>query len=127
MVAEAEKDCFVLIWYVRNMCEMSGWFWICVGMTIAILTVLSGGLFGHPISADCSRKRETDESAAWRRPMKNHLKHHEKVFQIWTAWNPVVNGVACGHAICKNRLDGSAVHSVCVKARPSIVRLQSEM
>ena len=59
--------------------------------------------------------------------MKNELKHHEKVLQIRTAWNPVVNGVACWHEVCKNRPDGSAVHPVCVKARPSIVRRQSEL
>ena len=29
-VAQAAKDCRVLIWNVRNMCETSGWFWICV-------------------------------------------------------------------------------------------------
>ena len=33
----------------------------------------------------------------------------------------------CGYDICKNRLDGSAVYPICVKARPSIVRRQSEM
>ena len=52
-VAEAAKDCRVLMWNVRNMCETSGWFWICVGMVIAILTVLSGGLSANPISDDC--------------------------------------------------------------------------
>ena len=26
-------------------------------------------------SDDCSRQKETDENAAWRRPMKNELKH----------------------------------------------------
>ena len=126
-VAEAAKYCRVLIWNVRNMCETSGWFWICVGMVIAILTVLSGGLFANPISDDCCRQTETDEDAAWRRPLKNELKHHEKVFQIQTAWNLVGSGVACRHGVCKNRLDGSAVHPVCVKARPSIVRRQSEL
>ena len=34
----------------------------------------------NPISVDFSRQRETDENAAWRRPMKNELKRHEKVF-----------------------------------------------
>ena len=48
-VAEAAKDRRVAIWNVRNMCETSGWFWICVGMVIAMLTVLSGGLFANPI------------------------------------------------------------------------------
>ena len=58
-VAEAAKDCRVLIWNVRNMCETGGWFWICVGMVIVILTVLSGGPFANPISEDCSRRRPT--------------------------------------------------------------------
>ena len=49
-VAEAAKYCRVLIWNVRIMCETSGWFWICVGMVIVILTVLSGGPFANPIS-----------------------------------------------------------------------------
>ena len=62
-VAEAAKDCRVLIWNVRNMCETSGW--ICVGMVIVILTVLSGGPFANPISDDCSRQKKTDENAAW--------------------------------------------------------------
>ena len=48
-VAEAAKDCRVLIWNMRNMCETSGWFWMCVGMVIVILTVLSGGPFANPI------------------------------------------------------------------------------
>ena len=77
--SEAAKDCRVLIWNVRNMCETSGWFWICVGMVIVILTVLSGGPFANPISDDCSWQNKTDENAAWRRPMKNELEHHEKV------------------------------------------------
>ena len=83
-VAEAAKDCRMLIWNVRNMCETSGWFWICEGMVIAILTVLSGGPFANPISDDSSRQKETDENAAWRRPMKNELKHHERGVQIRT-------------------------------------------
>ena len=48
-VAEAAKDCRVLIWNARNMCETSGWFWICVGMVIVILMVLSGRPFANPI------------------------------------------------------------------------------
>ena len=80
-VAEAAKNSRVSIWNVRNMCETSGWFWICVGMVIAILKVLSGGPFANPISDDCSRQKETDENAAWRRPMKNELEYHEKVFR----------------------------------------------
>ena len=69
-VAETATDCRVLIWNVRNMCETSGWFWICVGMVIVILTVLSSGPFANPISEYCRRQRETDENAAWRRQMK---------------------------------------------------------
>ena len=68
-VAEAAKDSLVLIWDVRNMCETSGLFWICVGMVIAILMVLSGGLSSNPTSDDCSRQKETDRNAAWRRLM----------------------------------------------------------
>ena len=60
-VAEAAKDCRVLIWDVRNMCETSGWFWIGVGMVIVILTVLSGGLSANPISDDCSRQKDRRE------------------------------------------------------------------
>ena len=126
-VAEAAKDYRVLIWNVRNMCETSGWFWICMGMVIAILTVLSGGLFANPISDDCSRQKETDENAAWRRPMKNELKHHEGCSDPDSAWNPVANGVDCGLEVCKNRLDGSTVHPVCVITRPNIVRRQCEL
>ena len=48
-VAEAAKDCRVLIWNVRNMCETTGWSRICVGMVIVILTVLPGGPFANPI------------------------------------------------------------------------------
>ena len=60
-VAEAAKDCHVLFWNVRNMCETSGWFWICVGMVIVILTVLSGGPFANPIGqmTEVGRRRPT--------------------------------------------------------------------
>ena len=60
-VAEAAKDCRVLIWNVRNMCETSGWFWICEGMVIVILTVLSGGPFANPIGqmTEVGRRRPT--------------------------------------------------------------------
>ena len=64
---EAARDCRVSIWNVRNVCETNGWFWICVGMVIAILTVLSGVPSGISISDDCSQQQETDENAAWRR------------------------------------------------------------
>ena len=39
---EAARDCRVSIWNVKNTCKTNGWFWICAGMVIAILTVLSG-------------------------------------------------------------------------------------
>ena len=40
VVAEAARDCRVAIWTVSNTCETDGWFRICVGKVIAILTVL---------------------------------------------------------------------------------------
>ena len=89
--AEAAKDLRALVWDVRNICETSGWFWICVGMVIAVLTVLSGGPFTNPISDDYSRQKETDENAAWRRPMKNELKR--RCSDPDSAWNPVANDV----------------------------------
>ena len=60
-VAEEAKDCRVLIWNVKNMCETSCWFWICVGMVIVILTVLSGGPFANPFGqmTEVDRKRPT--------------------------------------------------------------------
>ena len=66
---EAARDGRVSIWNVRNVCETNGWFWICVGMVIVILTVLSGVPSGISISDDCSQQQETDENAAWRRQM----------------------------------------------------------
>ena len=47
-VAEAAKNCRVLIW---NDHEVSGWFWICMGIVIVFLMVLSG---------DCRRWKVTD-------------------------------------------------------------------
>ena len=44
----SKKDCCVPTWNVRNMCETSG-FWICVGMVIVILMVLSGRPFANLI------------------------------------------------------------------------------
>ena len=67
---DAARDCRVSIWNVGNVCETIGRFWICVGMVIAILTVLSGVPSGISISDVCSQQKETDENAAWRRPMK---------------------------------------------------------
>ena len=113
-VATAAKDCRVSIWNARNMCETNGWFWICVGMVIAILTVMSGGLtvcishFRRLQSAEGDRQECCVATSN-----KNEPKHHETVFQIQTAWNPVVNGVACGM--------GSA--SIVWTAAPSILSM----
>ena len=60
---EAARDCRVSIPNVRNVYETNGWFWICVGLVIAILTVLSGVPSGISISDDCSQQKETDENA----------------------------------------------------------------
>ena len=94
-VAEAARDCRVSICNVRNMCETSGWFRICVGMVIAILMVLSGGPSGISISDDCSQQKDTDKNAAWRRQMKR-ARTSCKIFKILTtAWNSVGTGVIC--------------------------------
>ena len=53
---------------MKNEHETSGWFWICEGMVIVILMVLSGGPSANPISDDWSQWKVTDENAAWRRP-----------------------------------------------------------
>ena len=59
-----QQETRVSIWNVRNMCETSGWFWICVGTVIVILMVLSGGPSGISISDDRSQLKETDKNAA---------------------------------------------------------------
>ena len=99
-VAEAAKDCRVLIWNVRNLCETSGWFWICVGMVIVILTVWSGGPFANPIGQMTEVDRRSS-SIMRRYPDQD------------SAWNLIANGVIFGHEV---------VHPVSVKARPSIER-----
>ena len=92
---EAARDCRVSIWNVRNVCETNGWFWICVGMVMAILTVLSGVPSGISISDDCSQQKETDENAAWRRQMER-ARTPCRIFKIrTTAWNPDGTGVTC--------------------------------
>ena len=58
-LAEAAKDCRVLIWNVRNRCETSGWFWTCVGMVTVILMVLSGRPSANPIGHEVGKKRPT--------------------------------------------------------------------
>ena len=92
---EAARDCRVSTWNVRNICESNGWFWICVGMVIAILTVLSGVPSGISISDDCSQQKETDENAAWRRQMKRARKSCRISKIRTTAWNPDGTGVIC--------------------------------
>ena len=62
LLAVAAKECPVPILIVSNMCETNGWFWFCVGM--AILTVLSSGLFVNPKTDDGGRLKDTDENAA---------------------------------------------------------------
>ena len=80
---EAARDCRVSTWNVRNICETNSWFWICVGMVIAILTVLSGV------------PSWTAENAAWRRQMKR-ARTPCRISKIrTTAWNPDGTGVIC--------------------------------
>ena len=92
---EAARDCRVSIWNVRNVCETNGWFPICVGMVIAILTVLSGVPSGISISDDCSQQKETDENAAWRRQEKRARTPCRISKTRTTAWNPDGTGVIC--------------------------------
>ena len=101
---EAARDCRVSIWNVRNMCETNDWFRICVGMVIAILTVLSGVPLGISIPDDCSQQKETDENAAWQRQMKRAPTPCRISKIRTTARNPDGIGVicmACGRKICK--------------------------
>ena len=92
---EAARDCRVSIWNVRNVCETNGWFWICVGMVIAILTVLSGVPSGISISDDCSQQKETHDNAAWRCQMKR-ARTSCRVSKIpISPWNPDGAGVLC--------------------------------
>ena len=92
---EAARDSRVSIWNVRNVYETNGWFWICVGMVIVIVTVLSGVPSGISISEDCSQQKETDENAAWQRQMKR-ARTPCRIFKIrTTAWNPDGTGVIC--------------------------------
>ena len=120
---QTARDCRVSIWNVRNVCERNGWFWICVGMVIVILTVLSGGPFANPIGqmTEVGRRRPT-------RMLRNYVqwKMSSSIMRRYpdpdSAWNLVANGVDCGHEVCKNRLDGSAVYPVCAKTRPDIER-----
>ena len=54
---ETARHSRVSTWNVRNVCETNGWFWICVGMVIVIMTVLSGVPSGISISDDCSQQK----------------------------------------------------------------------
>ena len=118
-VAEAAKDCRVLILNVRNLCETSDWFWICVGMVIVILMVLSGRPFVNPIGqmTEVGRRRPT-------RKLHNHFqrKMSSSIMRRYpdpdSAWNLIACGAELwnfGHEICKNHLDSRAVNPVCVK------------
>ena len=92
---EAARDSRVSIWNARNVCETNGWYWICVEMVIAILTVLSGVPSGISMSDDCSQQKETDENAAWRRQMKR-ARTPCRISKIrTTSWNPSGSGVIC--------------------------------
>ena len=82
-----QQETVVSICNVRNVCETTGWFPICVGMVIAILTALSGVPSGISIS--------TDKNAAWRRQMKR-ARTPCRVSKIPTAaWNLDGTGVIC--------------------------------
>ena len=82
-------------WNLRNICETNGWFRICVGMVIAIPTVLSGVPYGISISYDCSQQKETDENGACRRQMKR-ARTPCRISKIrTTAWNFDGTGVTC--------------------------------
>ena len=122
-VAEAAKDCRVQIWNVRNLCETSGWFWICVGMVIVILMVLSGRPFVNPIGqmTEVGRRRPTrmlHDYVQWKMSSSIMKRYPDPD----SAWNLIACDAElwnCGYEICNNRLDGSAVNPVCVKTRPS--------
>ena len=98
---EAARDSRVSIRNVRNVCETNGWFWICVGMVIAILTVLSGVPPGISISDDCSQQKVSDKNAAWRRQMKR-ARTPCRISKIrTTAWNPDGTGATCRRETCR--------------------------
>ena len=92
---EAARDSRVSIWYVRNVCETNGWFWICMGVVKVILTVLSGVPSVISMSDDCSQQKETDKNAAWRRHMKRARTPCRTSKIPTTAWNPDGTGVVC--------------------------------
>ena len=68
---------------------------LCVGMVIAILTVLSSVPSGISISDDCSQQKETDENAVWQNQMKR-ARTPCRISKIrTTAWNSDGSGVIC--------------------------------
>ena len=85
---EAARDCRVSIWNVRNVCETNGWLWICVGLVIAILMVLSGGPSG--ISTSDAAEGDRRECCA---ATSNETSTISKIRT--TAWNPDGSGVTC--------------------------------
>ena len=92
---DAARDCRVLMWNVRNVYETNGWFWICVGMVIAILTVVSSVPPGISISDDCNQQKETDKNAAWKHQMKRARTPCRISRVRTTAWNLDGTGVIC--------------------------------
>ena len=93
---EAARDSRVSIWNVRNVCETNGWFWICVGMVIVILTVLSG-VPSFPFQMTAVSRRRPPRTL--RGDVKgNELKHHAAYPRPVDADG---TGVACGRKSCK--------------------------
>ena len=66
-VAEAAKDCRVLIWNVgKRVRDERLVLDLCVGIVIALLAVLSEGPIMNPYQTTGSRQKETVEAAQWR-------------------------------------------------------------
>ena len=128
-VAEAAQDCRVLIWNVRNMRETSGWFWICVGMVIVILIVLSGGRFASPIGqmTEVGKRRPT-------RKLRNYVqwKMSSDIMKKYPGPDSAWNFFACGTELRTRDLQESSGRQRdqscrCEKLGPSIVNRQSEV
>ena len=103
---------------------------LCVKVLV-ILMVLSGRPSANSIGqmTEVGRRRPT-------RMLRNYVqwKMSSSIMRRYpgpdSAWSLIACDAElwnCGYEICQNRLDGSAVHPVCVKTRPSIKRRQSEM
>ena len=73
--------------------ETSGWFWICVGMVIVILIVLSGGPFASPIGqmTEVGRRRST-------RKLRNYVqwKMSSNIMRKYPDPDSAWNFFACG-------------------------------